>query len=1148
MTFLLILKSNTDSAEMVSKNQHKEIKLNDVACELWLHELSYHKKIFQPGMVLAKLQLKRKEYPVNEKNIGIPTDIIVDHFMDNVLKVTRDGKDVATDYYIYKVIPEYRRDSDSNQYVELTCYCYSRDHKLTLNPYSKMYVNKKLVGDMTKTGNEGIMQAEMDGILKTAGFDDKTVDCSSLRFLQYITKPEKKDEKGNVTQKEERKEFIQPYLVQYNESFYDFLARVANRCGEFLYHDMGVLHIGLPVTQDDQIRTIDEQTVYAYRYQSFGEPIIQPSPVYVEGSRLGEAQRGKGQFASGGDYFYYDELPIDEYLGMVLTKNEFSSFTSEFTSMRATHIEILSSFFTKPSVGDALGGIVGAEASAAFASNTRADKKNLFGEEEYIKKVLPEQKDGDTVCLYGSMLNSDAQGYNYEHVQNLNTKFYQFVSKCSHNIAKTLIEVETGVDSPNYGLGEEVKFNGQNCIIIGVEEDLMSDRSEDVARGQRLVLAPKYTVPVDGNDTTLALYCPPPVVPFVREVGVQRAFIAKNGDPERMGRVCIRYPWQQASDEPSPWIRLAVPFAPNDAPVDGAGFFFEPRVGDEVVVDYENGNIEHPIVTGSLFSCRNAAPSGRRRELFSLRSERERKIMSEKGHSITFNDTDIAAQFLDGIYPGYKLISTIVGVTAGKDLRFGKDDSISGGITLCDSWGMYRISASSTDRNITIMSPYGDIRLNAFTGITISAPNGDVKIQGKNISIEAGNELKLISGANISTSSAGSTLDSLAAGVAAILPAAAEATLGAIADFTFLRTVYEAFCKPVAGTLTIHSGRYLLLDAGGARAEIPNKGLSIKGLHRLEGDYADAVALSRTFPLISKMVDAYIEDYIPQYEDTRRELATLRSIQGFSLLTNPTQESVVNLGYNNTKVALRDLKFQNNALMHPGPVQRMHTSLGNLRTKVQTVLKTSNDFIDGAYIGKNENGKGYLAKALKGALKKSKSDMPDFVADILNKDEKFENPTRTFESTAEDRKYMCRLIAVKLVEESKVVERTPVESVKTPFLFSGKADYLNDETWNTYIEQLIPYNALSTANLTTWEAIKKAVMASFPTALKVLNHNFWDLKWLSESKLWDSAKQGEILMSDKGGKETISIVNGVLTRTPNENGFIEQIKDILQTF
>jgi hypothetical protein len=37
-------------------------------------------------------------------------------------------------------------------------------------------------------------------------------------------------------------------------------------------------------------------------------------------------------------------------------------------------------------------------------------------------------------------------------------------------------------------------------------------------------------------------------------------------------------------------------------------------------------------------------------------------------------------------------------------------------------------------------------------------------------------------------------------------------------------------------------------------------------------------------------------------------------------------------------------------------------------------------------------------------------------------------------------------------------------------------------------------------------------------------------------------------MCDKNGKETISIVNGVLTRSQNEDGFLEHAKDVLLTF
>jgi len=1146
MTFVLILKSDTDSAELVSKTQHKDIKLNDVACELWLHELSYSKKIFQPGMVLAKLQLKRKEYPAGMKNIGIPTDIIVDHFRNNVLKVTRDAESVALDYYIYKVIPEYRRDSDANQYVELTCYCYSRDHKLTLNPYSKMYVNKKLVGDMSKSGKEGIMQTEMDGILKKAGFDDKKVDCSNLRFLKYITKPEKKDEKGNVTQHEERKEFIQPYLVQYNESFYDFLARTANRCGEFLYHDKGVLHLGLPVTPEDKVRTINEQTVYAYRYQSFADPVISTAPVYVDGSKLGEAQRGKGQFASGGEgYFYYDELPIDEYLGMVLTKDGFSSFSREFTGMRAVHVEALSNVLTKATLSEVFAAIATAEATAALMANTFADNKNKYGNKQYIKPALSEQKDGDKVCLYGSMLNNDVQGYNYEHVRNLNTKFYQFVSKCSHNTEEMLIEVETGVESPAYYLGEEVEFNGQNCIVISIEEELMSVRHEEVAKGQRLILAPLCSMPVKGGgETTLSLFCPPPMVPFAREVGIQRAFVARNGDPQGLGRVCIRYPWQQASDEPSPWIRMAVPFAPNDAPVAGAGFFFEPKVGDEVVVDYENGNMEHPIITGSLFSLRSPAPSSTRREVFSLKSERDRKIMSEKGHSINFTDTDIASHFLTGFYPGYKLLTTLV--SPKWDLHFGEDDSISGGITMCDSWGMYRISASSTDRNISIMSPFGDIKMNAFTGISISAPNGNVRIQGKNVSIEAGNELKLISGANIMPDQ--SALDYVAEFIEGAITGVVGATVGTLTDFTFFRTAFEVFCKPVAGTMTIHSGRYLLLDAGGARAEIPNKGLSVKGIKRTESDYADVLALTHTIPLVSKLVDAFMHDYVNSYEAVYNSLTTIQTSRGYNTMTSPDKDSLVTKGFNGEEVKKSDMKFDPKVLMSDSQITTLHTGIRTLGSRIQTVYKVCDDFTNGVHLAKNEKGFAYYGKAMKSSLKKCKADLPDYIQAILNKSETFSNPAKTFESTTMDRKFISRMLTVLLITETKVMERNPVEVVKSPIMFSGRADYLNDEKWCNYINQLIPYNALSTANLTTWEAIKKAVMASFPSALKVLNHNFWDMKWRSENELWDSNKQGEILMSDKNGKETVSIVNGVLTRTPNENAFIEQLKDVMLTF
>ena len=55
----------------------------------------------------------------------------------------------------------------------------------------------------------------------------------------------------------------------------------------------------------------------------------------------------------------------------------------------------------------------------------------------------------------------------------------------------------------------------------------------------------------------------------------------------------------------------------------------------------------------------------------------------------------------------------------------------------------------SHKRSIEIKSPFGTVEIDAFSGITISAPNGDVTIRGKNINLEAGNKVNIRSGMNI---------------------------------------------------------------------------------------------------------------------------------------------------------------------------------------------------------------------------------------------------------------------------------------------------------------------------------------------------------------------------------------------------------------
>ena len=58
------------------------------------------------------------------------------------------------------------------------------------------------------------------------------------------------------------KEHIFPYLVQYNESFYDMLARTTNRWGEFMYYEDGNLQIGYDA--DSEVKTVQKFYKIAY--------------------------------------------------------------------------------------------------------------------------------------------------------------------------------------------------------------------------------------------------------------------------------------------------------------------------------------------------------------------------------------------------------------------------------------------------------------------------------------------------------------------------------------------------------------------------------------------------------------------------------------------------------------------------------------------------------------------------------------------------------------------------------------------------------------------------------------------------------------------------------------------------------------------
>lgn len=145
-------------------------------------------------------------------------------------------------------------------------------------------------------------------------------------------------------------------------------------------------------------------------------------------------------------------------------------------------------------------------------------------------------------------------------------------------------------------------FNGEYLITAaayecseplpesGPDSGAMFDANLSAIRSQRQFRAPRVT--------------PKPIVQ-----GVQTATVVGPAgeeiytDPEGLGRVKVQFHWDRygARDENSScWVRVATPWANQNF-----GFVAIPRVGSEVVVSFEEGDPDRPLIVGSVYNGSN---------------------------------------------------------------------------------------------------------------------------------------------------------------------------------------------------------------------------------------------------------------------------------------------------------------------------------------------------------------------------------------------------------------------------------------------------------------------------------------------------------------------------------------------------------------
>ena len=86
--------------------------------------------------------------------------------------------------------------------------------------------------------------------------------------------------------------------------------------------------------------------------------------------------------------------------------------------------------------------------------------------------------------------------------------------------------------------------------------------------------------------------------------GVVIAVVTDVNDPDKMGRVKLKYPWL-SDDYVSDWARVVCQGAGKDR-----GWIALPEVGDEVLIGFELQDFDRPVVLGGLYNGVDTMPAG----------------------------------------------------------------------------------------------------------------------------------------------------------------------------------------------------------------------------------------------------------------------------------------------------------------------------------------------------------------------------------------------------------------------------------------------------------------------------------------------------------------------------------------------------------
>lgn len=812
-------------------------------CDLSIQSFSFHKQMYQPTEITVELSIALATSKSTDE-VGIGRQTLVELFENLKVSLEEGSFSIGDDFYVHEVIPYYKKDS-----IRVVLKIYSPDKQLALQKASRTFVAKRLASDILNT--EIPKYAYPWDMKKTEEQRGHlTYDASNMQILKY----------------NDSWEHIFPYLVQYNESFYDFLCRTANRWGEFLYYENGALNIGYQKNMEEQEVTNDKGVKEKKKVLVAEKVTIDK----VQEITFCDLNGGKAVMTTGSVYNceasndQVDAKAIEE--SPFFVKAQLGAFGGKADKWIMKQLaNVFKNDTDLPTmVGDMLfDNLFGlAQASSEVAKYNADFNEKYFNDYDSSKQQFGENGEKKTF-----------QQFTEKDTKYTNEKYKEILAK-ELEASGTAISINYDTTNPELKLGDIISYGDENFIVIDISCGYVNSN---------------LVFHVIGSSQVKDGLFYPAVIPagHVRYAHPQLATVTDADDPGSLNRVRVMFSWQDiqykddektkiadtSKNDSTPWLK----FASNQQGMPMNGRHYE---GNPVMVGFEDGNVERPYVMGGL--TKDAC------------LPLDHTILTTPGrHQMTLTDGvgDGITAFLAGAFS--PVLKNVMSFYPGliPEINWDKNKYFEGGFSLNDYYGIYKISGSTDGRNVSISSTWGDVKIDAFTGITISAPNGDVKIKGKNVSIEAGNNLNLVSGKNVvnklwkTKDTKKGTAAQMLLDVTAEVTKRLAQTLMNVVDLSLVRSVVEVFFRPVEGTLTVKSNRYLKLEAGNNTCAFPasafNREEKIKMLNEMNKKAIMQSAgigngMVKTFETLKTVTDWQIDRFNEKYTICQQQLSTLK--------------------------------------------------------------------------------------------------------------------------------------------------------------------------------------------------------------------------------------------------------------------------------